>query len=455
MGKICVECEDPSWTGQPPIVAPELPADGGGVKVVDELPEKGQKGMAYVLVNDLDNPTSSQGIFVYDEGWLLTAQPVSEAVQKVDELPDEGQPGVLYYVSKTGDDTYDLYRWIDNDWIKVDTDIKLYGSTGQNTDGAMTQKAATDAISNLAGQAKLLTKSNYGSGVQYIEAWKLPVGLYRVDNNGKRPSQSAFVHWRPSSNDSSTEMNCNVFLVADHAQNDSAKTIVGFYTGGGDSDGPYKITVFEVTAVGGLDNQYRMLSTQEIVDNLTSTETKKALSANQGKVLNDKINGLGTVEYVTFTSIDPATMTATPSKTPAEVKAMIDAGKTVYYKLAIPQRLSPVIAAGTYLFAPQFIGDLNGSDWNRLVATLFSVNGGDTVLMGAYVQDSNSSTGTIGMMQLTTSAYVNDAIDSVAGDLTTLTTTDKTSLVAAVNELNTEIGDIEAALNAINNGGNA
>lgn len=43
-------------------------------------------------------------------------------------------------------DEYDLYRWVDGQWIKVDTDIKLYASTGQNTDGAMHQKAVTDAL---------------------------------------------------------------------------------------------------------------------------------------------------------------------------------------------------------------------------------------------------------------------------------------------------------------------
>lgn len=149
MGKICVECEDPSWTGQDPIPAAELPLDGGGTVVVDELPEKGQKGMSYVLVDDVENPTSSQGIFVYDNGWLLTAQPVSEAVQMVEELPQEGEPGILYYVPKTGADTYDLYRWVNDSWIKVDTDVKLYSSTGQNTDGSMTQKAITDIVGDI------------------------------------------------------------------------------------------------------------------------------------------------------------------------------------------------------------------------------------------------------------------------------------------------------------------
>lgn len=189
MGKICVECEDPSWTGQDPIVAPELPSDGGGVKVVDELPEKGQKGMAYVLVDDLDNPTSSQGIFVYDEGWLLTAQPVSEAVQKVDELPEEGQPGVLYYVPKTGDDIYDLYRWVDDSWIKVDVDVKLYSGTGQNTDGAMTQKAVTDELTSIRGQLgkpKVITTADYNfdsdnDGVNDCFAlWLVEPGIYEL-----------------------------------------------------------------------------------------------------------------------------------------------------------------------------------------------------------------------------------------------------------------------------------
>lgn len=177
MGKVCEKCEDPSWTGQDPIVAPELPSDGGGVKVVDELPEKGQQGMAYVLVDDLEDPTSSQGIFVYDNGWVLTAQPVSEAVQKVDELPDEGQPGILYYVPKTGDDTYDLYRWVDNSWIKVDTDIKLYGSTGTNTDGAMTQKAVTESIEAVKGMARELTSADY----DYPDANPTGVALWRKD----------------------------------------------------------------------------------------------------------------------------------------------------------------------------------------------------------------------------------------------------------------------------------
>lgn len=35
---------------------------------------------------------------------------------------------------------------------------------------------------------------------------------------------------------------------------------------------------------------YNLLEDSDIIDNLTSTNTDKALSANQGKILNDKIN---------------------------------------------------------------------------------------------------------------------------------------------------------------------
>lgn len=51
--------------------------------------------------------------------------------------------------------------------------------------------------------------------------------------------------------------------------------------------------------------------------------------------------------------------------------------------------------------------------------------------------------------------YLQRTIDSGVGVLSTLTTTDKSSAVAAINELNAKLGDIEAALNTLNNGGGA
>ena len=73
---------------------------------------------------------------------------------EVDELPETGEEGVTYYLAKEGEvDTFDLYRWVNNGWIKIDTDVKLYSTTGENTDGPMTQKATTDATKFATGEA--------------------------------------------------------------------------------------------------------------------------------------------------------------------------------------------------------------------------------------------------------------------------------------------------------------
>ena len=149
----------------------------GGSSFVTELPETGTPGTMYVLVDDVENPTKAYGIYTYNNGWVLVSQPVDQAVKKVDELPEVGEEGVLYYLAKEGDDTYDLYRWIDNTWIKVDTDIQLYNSEGNNTDGAMTQAATTA----LKGKAKELTSADYNyptSNPDGVALWLLEPGVY-------------------------------------------------------------------------------------------------------------------------------------------------------------------------------------------------------------------------------------------------------------------------------------
>ena len=125
-----------------------MPSDGGGTIMVDTLPQVGQANTLYLLVDDVQHPTEVTGVYTYAAGqWIIAAQAVAESIQIVDELPEEGEEGVLYYVRKEpGEDEFDLYRWVNEQWIKTDTDIKLYSSTGQNTDGSMTQKAITDAL---------------------------------------------------------------------------------------------------------------------------------------------------------------------------------------------------------------------------------------------------------------------------------------------------------------------
>lgn len=157
----------------------EVVKGGSSTELVSELPEVGEEGTTYVLVDSTTNPSKVYGMYIYLNEWILTAQPVDQAVQKVEELPQEGQEGILYYLEKEGqDDTYDLYRWINSEWIKVDTDIKLYDSEGSNTDGAATQRLAT----SLKGLARTLTTADYNwptTGTKTsVAAWLLEDGVY-------------------------------------------------------------------------------------------------------------------------------------------------------------------------------------------------------------------------------------------------------------------------------------
>lgn len=80
----------------------------------------------------------------------ITPEPLPNPDKKdaivVNELPEKGEPNAVYWLMKEGSDAYDLYQWVSDGWRKIDIDISLYGNTGNNTDGAMTQKATTQAL---------------------------------------------------------------------------------------------------------------------------------------------------------------------------------------------------------------------------------------------------------------------------------------------------------------------
>lgn len=130
MGKVCDKCEDPSWTGQDPIVAPALPADEGGgmtARIVDELPEKGETGYIYFVLKEVQEEGN-----IYDEYmWMLQ------------------EDGTTYDWEHIG--------------ISNEISVKLYQSTGQNADGAMSQKATTDALNTKANSSSLAAVATSGA----------------------------------------------------------------------------------------------------------------------------------------------------------------------------------------------------------------------------------------------------------------------------------------------------
>lgn len=93
----------------------------------------------------------------------------------VDELPEEGEPGYIYLVPKSHSEkgnVYDEFIWaLQSDgttygWELLGSSdtisILLYNETGQHTDGAMTQKATTDAINIVAEEIPdTLTDQDY------------------------------------------------------------------------------------------------------------------------------------------------------------------------------------------------------------------------------------------------------------------------------------------------------
>lgn len=98
-------------------------------------------------------------------------------------------------------------------------------------------------------------------------------------------------------------------------------------------------------------------------------------------------------------------------------------------------------AANSVIEVP--IGTVNG--------ILYSVDTGHNWSLQGSMQPVNNLTNSDAWRPL--SANQGKVLNEHIGDLTTLATTDKTSTVAAINELVTSIGNIETALNTINNGG--
>lgn len=87
----------------------------------------------------------------------------------VDELPETGDPSYIYFILKESTpegDIYDEWMWAlqpngEYGWSHIgvtDTvEIKLYSSTGNHTDGAMTQKATTQAVNAVKSDLNTLS----------------------------------------------------------------------------------------------------------------------------------------------------------------------------------------------------------------------------------------------------------------------------------------------------------
>lgn len=211
---------------------------------------------------------------------------------------------------------------------------------------------------------------------------------------------------------------------------------------------------------------FDLLNVNAINNNLTTTTSGHVLDARQGKALKDTIDSLGTIKTLTTADYNyPTTGTKTGVATyllnPGFYKIPVGLSFTngTFVDTASSDIFCIVNAttnskfAHVVVFQNNSIFDfykekLTGATFTRL--DVHQRGGSPVVLSGGDVKDTLNSSSTQNPLSAKQGKVLNDKI----GDLSTLTTTDKSSAVAAINEIVTSIGNVESALNVINNGEN-
>lgn len=166
-------------------------------------------------------------------------------------------------------------------------DNTIYGLYGSQI------KDLPEKINAVKGKAKELTTADYNwpeNDPDGIALWKLPKGMYYTGPNVKKYISTS----------RSVESSRTILI---GAQNDTNSAIYLLADGNGSS---YKFMeryiVNYTTGTEGAIYTYA-LTDKDIVDNLTSTDTTKALSANQGKALNTNIGDLTSLTTTAKTSV--------------------------------------------------------------------------------------------------------------------------------------------------------
>lgn len=154
-------------------------------------------------------------------------------------------------------------------------DNTTYGLTGAQV------KELPEKINVVKGLAKELTANDYDyptDNPTSIAAWLLPAGLYTA-------AESVQISRNTSTTLTTTSRKNFIIL---HGLGASYKIIVDLSSPSGQGLG---ITMYYVMLSGSAMLSMSFLSRSDVQNVLTSTSTVYPLSANQGKVLNDKIGG--------------------------------------------------------------------------------------------------------------------------------------------------------------------
>ena len=216
---------------------------------------------------------------MYLEGAIGRVEDVEEEVEELKNNPD-----VVDIVATKADlDTYDTSKLTDKDIVRVLADETHGGdSTYYQWDKQNEEFEFIGAASS--GDVKYLTTADYNwptNSPNGIAPWLLDAGIYTVDKN----VASSLKLYEYSS--SSSYLGKGDFMYVARSDDKCIYVL--------QKADDYRAYRF-ISASGQLVNGFGgdILTSRAIVDNLTSTSTSAPLSANQGKVLNDKIGDVET-----------------------------------------------------------------------------------------------------------------------------------------------------------------
>lgn len=208
--------------------------------------------------------------------------PTYAALQAYDTSKLGNNDEIRVLTDETHDGASAYYRW-----DKINSQWNFIGITGpyytkseidtivQSIDGDI------DDLQSEIGKAKILTQEDYNypaDNPNSIALWLLDPGMYVVSQG-----VSAKV-----SNDSVAEN--TLYIVT--TLGTYGKAILNFTAYNSAQTGPYYGTIYTVTSTGA-ESDKRPLNS--VIDALDSAYTTRALSANQGRVLNEKIGDLTTL----------------------------------------------------------------------------------------------------------------------------------------------------------------
>ena len=379
----------------------------------------------------------------------------------VDELPEEGEPGYIYLVLKESSpegDIYDEYMWVllqdgeTHGWEHI-------GATNEVKTGAA--KVLTDKDYNWNSTTKTAVEP-----FNSVALWLLDSGMYSVPENFPAythllgGSPQAFNNGLAIVSSDETYSGAGVTsMITLHYSNTYPAHISG------QTFTPY---MYSVGKTSGEGHKATLLNSSACRNDLTSTSDALPLAANQGKVLKEMVDGvdkkigqardLTTADYnwpvdnptgVAVWLLDAGIYTRAEG---VKVWRGNNASLSNYYNTILVPRND--LAWNMYI---AFGMEDHPYNSNRPITWTTSKNYGATndsqYLLDATTVVNNLTTSSAGsygpqVLDARQGKILNDNI----GDLTTLTTTVKTSTVAAINELVTTIGNIETALNIINNG---